>query len=85
MGMANLSPIEVQPAMSGDEESPMSEATSPRTPLRMTTIARRPLADRNEVDFSTREKKVTAKNVDFFYGAASCPAWDQAWTCPRTA
>lgn len=51
----------------GHEEPPMSEATSPRTPSRVSTI-RRPLATNEAEDLAQRAKKVVAHDVNFFYG-----------------
>jgi len=52
------------------EERPMSEATSPRTPIRVSTSAiRRPVTTNEKEDLERRAKKVVAQNVDFFYGA----------------
>jgi phosphate transport system ATP-binding protein len=53
----------------GDEERTMSEATSPRTPLRVSTSAiRRPVATNEAEDLAKRAKKVVAQDVNFFYG-----------------
>ncbi|QEG32895.1 phosphate ABC transporter ATP-binding protein PstB [Bythopirellula goksoeyrii] len=53
-----------------EEETPMSEAASPKPSLRVTTpTVRRPATDRDETDFTQRANKVVANNVDFFYGA----------------
>lgn len=49
-----------------EEKSPMSEAAS--SPLRAPT-ERRPVSDRNALDFTQRVKKVVASNVDFYYGS----------------
>jgi phosphate transport system ATP-binding protein len=53
----------------GDEELQMSEATSPRTPLRVTTSPIRRAVSTNEADdLARRAKKVVAQDVNFYYG-----------------
>ncbi|TWU23605.1 phosphate ABC transporter ATP-binding protein PstB [Bythopirellula polymerisocia] len=53
--------------LQAEEVSPMSEAAS--TPIRVSTpVVRRSASDRNEPDLAHRVKKVSASNVDFFYG-----------------
>ncbi len=53
----------------GDEERTMSEATSPRAPLRVSTSAiRRPVTTNEKEDLERRAKKVVAQEVNFFYG-----------------
>jgi phosphate transport system ATP-binding protein len=54
----------------GEEERPMSEATSPRAPLRVATSAiRRPVTTNEKEDLELRAKKVVAQDVNFFYGS----------------
>ena len=53
----------------GDEERPMSEATSPRTPLRVSTSAiHRPVTTNEAEDLAKRATKAVARDVNFFYG-----------------
>jgi phosphate transport system ATP-binding protein len=52
------------------EERPMSEAASPRTPIRVSTSAiRRPVTTNEKEDLERRTKKVVARDVNFFYGS----------------
>ena len=54
----------------GEEERPMSEATTPRTPLRMATSAiRRPVTTNEKEDLELRAKKVVAQDINFYYGS----------------
>ena len=53
----------------GEEERPMSEVTSPRTPIRVSTSAiRRPVTTNEKEDLERRAKKIVVKDVNFFYG-----------------
>jgi phosphate transport system ATP-binding protein len=66
-----ITPDSTMPAcvLMGDEERPMSEATSPRTPLRVATSSiRRPVSTNEAEDLAKRAKKVSAQDVNFFYG-----------------
>lgn len=53
-----------------EEERPMSEATSPRTPIRVSASPiRRPVTTNEKEDLERRAKKVVAHDVNFFYGS----------------
>lgn len=52
-----------------EEESPMSDAASPKTPIRvMPPTVRRTASESDAAGFTQRIQKVAASNVDFFYG-----------------
>jgi phosphate transport system ATP-binding protein len=53
-----------------EEERPMSEVTSPRTPIRVSTSAiRRPVTTNEKEDLERRAKKIVVQDVNFFYGS----------------
>jgi phosphate transport system ATP-binding protein len=53
----------------GDEEQSMSEAASPRTPLRVSaSVIRRPASSNEAEELAKRAEKVVAHDVNFFYG-----------------